>query len=109
MTAILSAAAVLSALVGAGATLLANGSQPQGTASSSTHPRTGQHASTPVPTGPVTATPLATSTGPSGEGGHSVASGPNGALAAGDVNGLTSLGMAPGSAGQPVTRVTFRL
>ena len=85
LTVLFSAAAVLAALVGAGATLLASGSQPPGTASSSTHPRTGQHASTPAPTGPVTATPLTTFTDHNGAGRRPVVLRPNGPLAVGDV------------------------
>jgi hypothetical protein len=57
---ILSAAAVLAVLTGAGAALLAKGSQPPGTASSSTR-------ATPAPTRPVAATPLSTFTEPNGE------------------------------------------
>jgi serine/threonine protein kinase len=91
---ILSAAAVLAALAGAGAALLASGSHSPGTASSSTRPhaissaptrtRTSQHASASAPTGPVTASLIGTLTDPDGQGAGSVAFGPNGTLAVGE-------------------------
>jgi serine/threonine protein kinase len=101
--AILSAAAVLTAVAGAGAALLTSGSHSPGVASSSTRPLTGHQAGTPTPAhastgqhasesahaGPVTTSLLATLTDPHGEWVSSVAFGPGDTIAAGNGNGST--------------------